>query len=519
MLIGTASKDENGKYTGGKAGDQSGVEVYTREWYNGNWNIMLRPKDPNKAEIIASSCEKGCNNQNIGYDQGNRNSLHAEAIKVNYDLSKVGLCECDCSAFVSVCAESAGIPIPYTSNNAPTTSTMRNVFLSTGEFDLYTDKIYLNSYNFLKRGDILVKEGSHTIIVLGDGSLANNVQNNTNESLVLDISENQGTVDFSKLKSNGVSKIILRTIKKNNIVDRKYKEYLSQCDTYGIPVECYKYSYALTVQEAIVEANCVLKLLNGRKMKIWLDLEDKSQVNLGKTGILNIATAFLNTCENAGYEVGIYCGLNWYNSYIHDELKKKYQFWIARYEKNDNGTKNEQHRPTVGQVGWQYTSKGSIGGIKGNVDMSVFTNTTNNLKPVNEPNTTVKKDIKISNTVNASSLNVRRYPNLTAPILYKLDRNEKVKIYGYVKGWYAIEVGLKEWVNKDYIVTAKGKVNATKLNYREDANTTAKLLGQYNNGEIVNILSSKKNNAVTWYLCLGSNDKFGWVSGDYIKPV
>ena len=516
MLIGHASQNEFKKSTGGRKGDQTNKEVCTREYYLGGWNILLRPKNPLKAEIMAKACEDACNNPNVGYDMSTRNTLRQEAIKVNFDLSKVGLCNCDCSSFMAVCAEAAGIAIPYNGNNAPTTSTMRNAFMSTGEFDLYIDAIYLNNSNFLKRGDILVKEGTHVVMTLENGIFCNNIKD---DNLVIDLSENQGKIDFTKVKADKVTRVILRSTKKNNIVDGKFKEYLSQCDKNNIPVECYKYSYALTFQDAIAEATSVINLLNGRKMRIWLDLEENTQATaLGKIGILNIANAFLNTCEKAEYEVGIYCNLNWYNNYIDDSLKKKYKFWIARYGEN-NGSKNEQYRPTVGQLGWQYTSKGSINGIKDYVDLSVFNDTIDTNTGLNEPNTPLKKGITINNRVNASSLNVRKYPNMISPILYKLDRNENIEIYGYVTNWYTINKELTEWVSKDYIVTTKGKVTATKLNYRQDVGINSKLLGQYNKGDIVNILNSKKNENSTWYLCLGSNDKFGWVSGDYISPV
>ena len=65
---------------------------------------MLRPKDATIAEKMASACEAGCANNNIGYDQSQRNTLRTAAINAGWDLSKVGKCECDCSSFMTVCA-------------------------------------------------------------------------------------------------------------------------------------------------------------------------------------------------------------------------------------------------------------------------------------------------------------------------------------------------------------------------------------------------------------------------------
>ena len=516
VKIGHASLSETNS-TNGQKGDQTLKEVCIRDYYLKGWTCLLRPKDPNKAEIMARSCEKGCANQNIGYSQPTRNTLRQEAKKVNFDLSKVGLCNCDCSSFMSVCAESAGIAIPYSYGNAPTTKTMRTAFLSTGEFDLLLDSIYLTSPNFLKRGDILVAEGKHTVMVLSDGSLANKT---INSNLVVDLSVSQGNIDFVKLKSSGIKRVILRSTTKNLQPDVKFKEYLSGARNNGFDIEVYKLSYAKNINESVIEANSVIQLLKSCNLKtrIWLDLEDKAQIPLGKGGILAIATAFLQTCQNAGYDVGIYCNLlEWYNNYIHDNLKNKYKFWIARYGKN-SGIIDNTYKPNVGEIGWQYTSKGSVVGINADVDISVFYDTYKAVQEQIGVSQSVTEGIQINNTVNASSLNVRSHPALIAPILSILNRNEKVKIYGYFNNWYAIDMGLSEWVSADYIITSIGTVTASKLNHRQDVGINAKVLGQYLNGEKVKILNKKKaSDGKIWYLCLGSDERFGWASSEYIK--
>lgn len=172
VKIGHASIGEDG-IKNNKAGDQTNKEVCTRSWYNGNWHTVLRPIDPEVAEKMAVACEAGCANKNVGYDQNQRNTLRTQAKAVNLDLSKITVpCECDCSSFMSVCAECAGIDIPYYGGNAPTTYSMVSAFNSTGEFKVLTESKYLNSDEYLKRGDILVKSG-HTVMVLEDGSKAN----------------------------------------------------------------------------------------------------------------------------------------------------------------------------------------------------------------------------------------------------------------------------------------------------------------------------------------------------------
>lgn len=168
VLIGHASIDENGKISGGASGDQTGKEVCTRGWYNSGWQTVLRCKDSDKAEKMAQECEAACLNPNIGYDQGQRNTLRKAAKAANFNLSKVGKCECDCSSLMAVCAECAAIEVPYTYDNAPSTRTMVTAFKSTGEFDVLTEAKYLTSDKYLRRGDILVKNG-HTAMALQDG--------------------------------------------------------------------------------------------------------------------------------------------------------------------------------------------------------------------------------------------------------------------------------------------------------------------------------------------------------------
>lgn len=170
VKIGHASLDEHGKIAGGSAGDQTDKEVRTQNWYNKGWNVVLRPKSAELAEKSAQACEAACANPNIGYDQGGRNSLHARAKEVGFDLSRISTpCECDCSSLMHVVAIAGGAQLDYGSNGL-TTRDMVDAFMATGQFEKLTDSKYLTSDKFLKRADVLVKEGSHTAMALEDGS-------------------------------------------------------------------------------------------------------------------------------------------------------------------------------------------------------------------------------------------------------------------------------------------------------------------------------------------------------------
>lgn len=368
ILIGHASIDENGKSRGGKAGDQTKKEVCTRKWYNKGWDFVLRCKDKSRADRIAIACENACVNDNIGYDQNQRNALDKQASKVNYDLSKIKTpCGCDCSSLMAVCAWSAGIFVPYTkTGNAPTTSTMRHEFLSTGEFDILTDFKYLISDNYLKRGDILVKEGSHTVMALENGARA------TESKIGVDVSSYQGDIDWYLAKKSGIEFAILKVIRKDLNPDKQFENNWKGCTREGIPIQgVYNYSYATTVQKAETDARKVLEVLNGRKVMVWLDVEDNCQINLG-TSLIAIIDAYKEVIESAGLKFGVYTGESFYNSYIKPYEKLNCLLWIARYGKN-TGIMDLKYQPQVtGMIGWQYTSAGRVNGISGGVDMDVW---------------------------------------------------------------------------------------------------------------------------------------------------
>lgn len=167
VKIGSARSDERGFYTGGKAGDQSGQEVSFQDWYahTKGW-VVLRAKEVATRESIAWDMEQACKNENIGYDQDQRNTLWNYAEKVGYNCAKVDRpCETDCSALVRVCCAFAGIIVSNFN-----TASERKRLMDTGKFDLLTDPKYTQSSDYLLRGDILVTEvKGHTVVVLSDG--------------------------------------------------------------------------------------------------------------------------------------------------------------------------------------------------------------------------------------------------------------------------------------------------------------------------------------------------------------
>lgn len=167
VYIGSARIDERGKASGGQAGDQTGKEVSTQDWYKHSkgW-VVLRPKDSTKAQKIAKGMQSACDNPNIGYDQTNNQSLWNLVKDKGYDPAKADKpCETDCARLVRVCCAYAGIMADdfYTATEA-------TVLMRTGEFIKLTDSKYTDSENYLGVGDILVtRTKGHTVVVLSNG--------------------------------------------------------------------------------------------------------------------------------------------------------------------------------------------------------------------------------------------------------------------------------------------------------------------------------------------------------------
>ena len=169
VKIGSARIDENGRTHGGQAGDQTGNEVGTQNWYlsSKGWRVF-RAKNLSVAEKIAQCMERACRNDKIGYDQYQRNSLYKAAEPFCFDTAKVTTpCETDCSALVRVCCAYAGI------NGLPesvTTTNLASWLKNTGAFEELTGGKYQEQSVYLGRGDILVtKVKGHTVIVLTNG--------------------------------------------------------------------------------------------------------------------------------------------------------------------------------------------------------------------------------------------------------------------------------------------------------------------------------------------------------------
>lgn len=163
--ISNSGSDENGNYTGGQAGDQTGKEWRMRDWYNRPWTCVLRYPDQKVALKIAQLGIDAALNDRIGYDQSQNRTYLKQLKAVGWEPSKITVAsEADCSAGVCANVTAAGhlLGIPALQNHTGTyTGNMRSALTQAG-FTLLTDTKYLTSGDYLLPGDILLNDGHHT---------------------------------------------------------------------------------------------------------------------------------------------------------------------------------------------------------------------------------------------------------------------------------------------------------------------------------------------------------------------
>lgn len=180
----------------------------------------------------------------------------------------------------------------------------------------------------------------------------------------IDVSEWQGVIDWEQVKASGIDFAIIRCGYGMNMSeqdDRQWQRNVSECERLGIPYGVYIYSYATDTARAKSEAEHVLRLVQGRSLSypIFFDMEDNSTIN---SDLAAIADTFCTTIENAGYPVGVYANLSWWNERLTDARFSQWYRWVAQW--------NSSCTYTGDYTLWQYTSSGTVPGISGEVDMN-----------------------------------------------------------------------------------------------------------------------------------------------------
>lgn len=194
-----------------------------------------------------------------------------------------------------------------------------------------------------------------------------------------DISTHNGNVDIKRVRDAGYKRVGIRAGFGKNNTDQKFVRNALACVNLGVPVILYWFSYAYTIDMAVKEAEYAVEHAKKYwdKCPIAFDLEYDSVryartkgVNIDKELATSMAVAFMRRVEELGYIPVIYSNKDYLKNYFDmDKITvqcDKLYLWYARYASTI--TTEERNKADI----WQFTSKGTIPGINGNVDVNEF---------------------------------------------------------------------------------------------------------------------------------------------------
>lgn len=184
---------------------------------------------------------------------------------------------------------------------------------------------------------------------------------------IIDISKHNGSIDFEKVKEDGISGVIIRAGYGRHISqkDPTFESYYSGAKAAGLNVGAYWYSYADNPTDAKTEAGVFIEAIKGKQFElpVYYDIEEEKHVAMGKTMCTAMVDAFCSTLEAAGYFAGIYSFDSFFGSNLKADIQTKYSCWVARVE-------NVKPTYCKSYAMHQYTWKGAVKGISGAVDIS-----------------------------------------------------------------------------------------------------------------------------------------------------
>lgn len=223
------------------------------------------------------------------------------------------------------------------------------------------------------------------------------LNNKTKVYTGIDVSQYQGNINWAAVASSNIGFVMLRGGIGDNLSrqdDKKFTTYVKELEKYNIPYGVYIYSYAkqangptglnVDSESAASEAAHALRLVNNSSYKpnlkksIFIDIEDDSMKNFGKTRLTAIADKFCSTVQNSGYGCGMYASTSWYRNNLDTvNLARKYGVWVAEWTRSSSKATHSQAmslKPSYNITSynyWQFSSSGSIRGINGNVDLDM----------------------------------------------------------------------------------------------------------------------------------------------------
>ncbi len=200
----------------------------------------------------------------------------------------------------------------------------------------------------------------------------------------IDVSKHNGSIDWEQVKKSGIQFAIIRAGNRgygeagNMVEDPYFVQNMNGAIANGIKVGVYYFSQAITVEEAIQEAEATLRMIqdNGFADKLSLPIVIDTEAAGGRADSMTkeqrttVVKAFCERIKQAGYTPMVYANKSWLkNNLIMSELEQ-YEVWVAHYVKTDDPINNPTDYDGRFEI-WQYTSEGSVPGVSGNVDIDI----------------------------------------------------------------------------------------------------------------------------------------------------
>lgn len=183
----------------------------------------------------------------------------------------------------------------------------------------------------------------------------------------IDVSHHQGVIRWEEVKRAGIQFAMVRASygweDKEKQTDAQFHNNVKGAKQAGIPVGAYHYSYATTPEEARKEAAFFLDIIKGYTFEYPLayDVEAQVQAGLSREQLTEVAMAFCEEVEKAGYYVMIYASKYWLENKLDFGPLKRFDVWLAQWA--DAATYS-------GNFGiWQRSNEGQIQGIDTRVDL------------------------------------------------------------------------------------------------------------------------------------------------------
>lgn len=182
----------------------------------------------------------------------------------------------------------------------------------------------------------------------------------------IDVSHWQGNIDWNKVKKAGIEFAIIKAGGSDAgfYTDSKWEANYKGAKAAGIPIGAYYFvgKDCVTAAAGKADAERFLKILKGKQLEYPVYMDNEAQPASAKVGITEATIAFCETMESAGYFVGIYgSAVSGFKERMDDTKLTPYAHWVAQYASKCS---------YKGKYGiWQYSSKGSVDGISGNVDL------------------------------------------------------------------------------------------------------------------------------------------------------